>query len=1476
MGKRKSPRASALLARAELLEARRLLSALTIAQENQLPGTPQSVWDVNGAGDTALQGFATDISVNQGQTVSFKIDDKTAAPYHLDIYRMGYYGGAGARKVATISSAQTQATAQPAPLSDPTTGLIDCGNWSVSASWQVPADATSGIYFAKAIREDTGGASHIVFIVRNDTGHSDMLFQTSDTTWEAYNDYGGNSLYVGNSTVAPGRAVKVSYNRPFNTRATPGGLGANSWVFYTEYPMVRFLESNGYDVSYTTGVDTDRRGNELLEHNTFLSVGHDEYWSAQQRANVEAARDAGVNLAFFSGNISFWKTRWENSTDGSATSYRTLVTYKESSANAKIDPSPVWTGSWRDPRFSPPADGGRPENALTGTLYTVDRGADEVGTPITVGSEFGGLRFWRNTSVANLAPGQSATLGDSVLGYEWDADIDNGARPAGLIDLSSTTQNVTEKLQDYGTTTAPGTATHSLTLYRAPRGNLVFSAGSVQWAWGLDAAHDGRATAPDLALQQATVNILADMGDQPATLRPGLVAAVASTDLTGPTSAITAPASGATVHTGGVVLITGTASDTGGGVVAGVEVSTDGGTTWHPATGRNSWSYAWSPANSGTAVIMSRAVDDSGNLQATVSGRTVNVVGPISLWSTNTVPVTPAQNDNSAVEVGLKFVSDVAGYITGMRFYKGPGNLGTHVGHLWTSTGTLLATVNFINETATGWQQVDFPSPVAITANTTYVVSYYAPAGRYAIDGGYFLSSGADSGTLHARSSALAGGNGVYRYGGGFPASTYNATNYWVDPIFDVAPVDSLPPTVSVVTPSNAATGVAVDAPVTIAFSESMDPLTISASTISLRGPGGVLIPSTITYSAATRAATLTPTATLQNSTTYTLTVLGGTSDPRVKDDSDNPMAATFTSTFTTAAALGAGPFSLWNDTVVPIAPSINDPSAVELGMKFRSDVDGFVTGLRFYKGAGNGGTHIGHIWSETGNLLGTATFINETASGWQTVTFSSPIEITADTTYVASYYAPQGHYAGNGGYFTSGFDNAPLHAPSNSSSGGNGLYVYGADAFPNNTYNATNYWVDVVFNGTAADTTPPTVVGTAPAPGASGVAPSSNLTATFSERVQPATISFVLRDPGGNVVPATLTYNDTNHTASLDPTSDLAGGVTYSATITGVKDLAGNTLAAPFSWSFTTGVAVHTWTQTSATDFAAGTQSGTVAAGGDVRLQPQPTFLDDFTGTALGANWTTGSWAPVGGGPTSVTVSNGVLSVGGAGVFSTFAANGAAVQGRVSFGAAAYQHFGVATDFATASGNYWAVFSTGGTTDTLFARVNSNGDARDVSLGALPAGFHDYNIQPVSGGFRFSIDGAVVATVNASFPGGVQLRLAASAFTGTPPLLVDSAQVVAYPATGTFTSSVFDAGAVANWLSATWTSTLPTGTSLVVETRSGQTAVPDGSWSGWAAVGADGTVTSPDSRYLQYRVRFNTTDPSQTPVFLDISVLWS
>ena len=780
-----------------------------IVAENMLPGSPPDQWDIADVGDgtfkmgdPAVQGFASEISVNIGETVAFKI--KLKAPpiqYHIDIYRLGCYGGLGARKVDTVhpdSSAFSQS--QPDCRFEPETGLIDCGTWMLSASWPVPPAAVSGIYLAKLVREDVadGRGSHIVFVVRDDARASDILFQTSDTTWHAYNAYVDeanlplrNSLYgdCRGGKFPDGRAFKMSYNRPFDTRSRPLSYGAITFLFDGEYPMVRWLEANGYDVTYCTGVDTDRAGGNLLKHRLFLSVGHDEYWSKQQRDNVEAARAAGVHLGFFSGNEVFWKTRWEASIDGSNTPYRTVVCYKETYSGTKLDPKPTWTGTWRDPRLSPPADGGRPENALTGTLFTVN--AYRLDT-ISVPAVLGRLRFWRNTDVATLAPGQFATLTANVLGFEWDEDIDNGARPAGLIRLSSTEIQLDGNyhLLDYGATYGPGTAVHSLTLYRHSSGSLVFGAGTTRWTWGLDSYHDAEPSVPDIRMQQATANLFADMGIQPATLRPGLVAATQSTDSTPPISTVTFPLNGASVQRDRTVVVTGTATDAAG-VVGGVEVSVDGGARWHPATGLENWSYRWKPQTVGLVTIQTRAVDDSGNLEVPASGVSVTVVPAAfsgSIWDDTVTPSVAAWNDRNPIQVGLKFLSDADGFITGIRFYKGAVNLPPHNANLWTTAGARLASAPFVNETPTGWQQATLLAPVPITAGTIYIASYHTSAGGYSADLGYFAASEVVSGPLHGLRDGAAGGNGVFAYGTNlaFPTNSSNATNYWVDVVFTV------------------------------------------------------------------------------------------------------------------------------------------------------------------------------------------------------------------------------------------------------------------------------------------------------------------------------------------------------------------------------------------------------------------------------------------------------------------------------------------------------------------------------------------------------------------------------------------------------------------------------------------------------------------------------------------------------------------
>jgi N,N-dimethylformamidase beta subunit-like, C-terminal/Domain of unknown function (DUF4082)/Bacterial Ig-like domain/Fibronectin type III domain/Bacterial Ig domain len=783
--------------------------ANTIACENQLPGDPPSDWQVNGIGDSTIQGFAASMSVQPGDTESFKVNT-TAKSYHIDILRVGYYQGNGARKIVSgMLPTATLPQTQPTCLSGPTgTGLIDCGNWGVSASWTVPTTAVSGLYLAHLVRNDTGGSSIIPFVVRNDASHSDILFQTSDETWQAYNSSGGNtsavnSLYQCSDNCPPGSpdaykgAAKVSYNRPWHTPLDDNG---RDWWNDYEYPMIRFLEANGYDVSYTSGIDMSQTGAASIieQHKIYLTAGHDEYWTGQQRANVEAARNAGVNLAFFTGNEVFWKTRLEPSIDASNTANRTLVAYKETHYNTPTDPQdpPTWTGSWMDPRFSPPADGGKPQNALSGQLFAVNSGTSDI----TVPSTYSKLRFWRNTRVATLGAGQSTTLDQGVgtLGYEWDVDADNGYRPAGLMDMSSTTVANAQVFTDYGSNLTNQNTTHHLTLYRAPSGALVFGAGTVQWAWGLD---NGAGTGnTDLAMQQATVNLFADMGVQPTTLS-GLTAATASTDATPPASTINAPAQGATFSDGSAVTISGTATDAGGGVVAGVEVSTDGGTTWHPATTMSAantsvtWTYSWIAHGNPSTTIKSRAVDDSGNLETPGSGTTVNVNCPCSIWGTNTTPRTADSGDSSATEVGVKFKTDTYGSVTGIRFYKASTNTGTHVGNLWTASGQLLATATFAGESGSGWQQVNFAQPVALDKNTTYVVSYFAPKGHYSQDNGYFYTTPElaaptigilNSPPLHAIQDTNGTINGVFAHSSSstFPTSAGDGSNYWVDPVF--------------------------------------------------------------------------------------------------------------------------------------------------------------------------------------------------------------------------------------------------------------------------------------------------------------------------------------------------------------------------------------------------------------------------------------------------------------------------------------------------------------------------------------------------------------------------------------------------------------------------------------------------------------------------------------------------------------------
>jgi hypothetical protein len=545
---------------------------------------------------------------------------------------------------------------------------------------------------------------------------------------------------------------------------------------------------------------------------------------------------------------------------------------------------------------------------------------------------------------------------------------------------------------------------------------------------------------------------------------------------------------------------------------------------------------------------------------------------PCTVFAPTDAPLGDAVQDQQ-IEVGVKVRADEAGFITALRFYKQANNTGTHVGHLWSSSGQLLAEAEFTGETASGWQEATLPSPVAVAANTIYVASYHSSQGRFAFSSGYFFGA-AGSGPLRAPADSAVGGNGVYRYGAsGFPDQTFNATNYWVDAVFERAqPVDTRAPQITVVSPTAGATGVAPGADVTAVFDEPVASASVAAN-FTLTGPGGTTVPATVTYDAGTNRAELDPAADLAPGTTYTARVRGGSGG--VADLVGNEMAADRSWTFTTATGC---PCTVFDAGDAPAGDAVSDQAA-EVGMKFRSDEAGYITALRFYKQANNTGAHVGHLWSASGQLLAQAPYTGETASGWQQVELPNPVAIQANQVYVTSYHATAGRFAFSPGFFSQGVDRAPLHAPRDGLSGGNGVFRYGASGFPDQSFNATNYWVDARFERTVPpDTRGPTITDLTPDSGASDVARDTEVSASFDEPLAAATVSgatFTLRDASGTAVPASVSYDTGTHVATLRPQLPLAFATTYSATIEGgaggVTDVAGNRLAADRTWSFST-----------------------------------------------------------------------------------------------------------------------------------------------------------------------------------------------------------------------------------------------------------------------------------------------------------------
>jgi hypothetical protein len=324
--------------------------AETIGEENQKQGDPAWAPPNDPATWDKIRGFADHVSALQGDTVGLYVT--TAAPaWHVEAYRMGWYGGAQARLI--WASEDLAGTHQPDPVVDHTTGMRDDSNWQKSLDVVITPDWFPGIYMLKLVSSD-GGQSMVPLTIRDDGSHAAMMVQMPVTTWQAYNAFGGANLYTGPRGSASDRSKVVTFDRPY------GGDGAGEY-FGREDRLVQQIESMGLDVTYTTDVDLHTHPELLLNHRVFVTGTHDEYWSLEMRNGVEGARDHGVNVVFMGANTSFRRIRLDNSPLGP---YRHEVNYRVASQdplNGK-DPARVTT-SWREPPNA------RPESSMIGDYY---------------------------------------------------------------------------------------------------------------------------------------------------------------------------------------------------------------------------------------------------------------------------------------------------------------------------------------------------------------------------------------------------------------------------------------------------------------------------------------------------------------------------------------------------------------------------------------------------------------------------------------------------------------------------------------------------------------------------------------------------------------------------------------------------------------------------------------------------------------------------------------------------------------------------------------------------------------------------------------------------------------------------------------------------------------------------------------------------------------------------------------------------
>jgi subtilisin family serine protease len=499
-----------------------------------------------------------------------------------------------------------------------------------------------------------------------------------------------------------------------------------------------------------------------------------------------------------------------------------------------------------------------------------------------------------------------------------------------------------------------------------------------------------------------------------------------------PSVTLTSPIDGSTYGSPAQIALAATASDAAG--ITKVEFYD--GTNLIATSTTAPYGGTWSNAAAGSHDVTAVAYDSLG-LSTVSADAHITVTTTTSGAQTLLTTETPASYlADSPYELGVRLVADVDGQFTAVRFWKAaqeaPNTV--HVGHVWTAGGQLLGSVTFTNESVSGWQQQQLPSPISVAAGTQYVVSVndanYFPDTQHAFD----------NGLIHGHLRALSGTNGVYSTSpGSFPSGSYASSNYFRDVVFVPGTTgggtDTQPPTVAITQP---APNSVVNGSVTVT-ANATDDVGVAGVQFQIDGVSLGQEDTSAPYSATWDTTTAT-------NGSHSVTAIA-------RDGANHTASQTITVTVSNSVTSG----TLLTSQTPASFP--NDGTAYELGVRLVTDVDGQFTAVRFWKAPqDSGAVHVGRVWSAGGQLLGSVTFTNESASGWQQQSLATPVAVTAGTEYVVTVNAA-GNFADTQHVFDNGLVNGHLRAVSWT----NG--VYGASgAFPTSSYGSSNYFRDVVF----------------------------------------------------------------------------------------------------------------------------------------------------------------------------------------------------------------------------------------------------------------------------------------------------------------------------------------------------------------------------------------------------------------------------